>query len=106
MRAGRLRKRVSIDQPTRVADAHGQPIVTWREIAQAWAEIVPVSADETKLAQVVQGEVTHRITMRHTPDLPGPECRIRWNSRTFQVMSRLNYMEIGRELDVMCKELV
>ena len=106
MRAGRLRKRVSIDQPTSSLDAHGQPIVTWREIAQVWAEIQPVTGDETKRAQAIQGEVTHRITMRHSPDLPGPECRIRWNSRTFQVMSRLNYMEIGRELDVMCKELV
>lgn len=106
MRSGRLRKRVSIEQPVRSLDAHGQPTVTWREVAQVWAEIQPFAADETKRAEAVVGEVTHRITMRHSPDLPGPECRVRWSGRTFQVMSRLNYMEIGRELDVMCKEMV
>lgn len=106
MRAGRLRKRVSIEEPVRTLDAHGQPIVTWREIAQVWAEIMPVSGDEQKRAMVVQGEVTHRITLRYTPDLTGPEYRIRWNGRIFQVTSRLNYMELGRELDVMCREMV
>ena len=106
MRAGRLRKRVSIERPVRTLDAHGQPSVTWTEVAQVWAEIQPLSADEPKRALVVQGEATHRITMRYAPDLPGPECRIRWNSRTFQITSRLNYMEISRELDCMCKELV
>lgn len=106
MRAGRLRRRVSVQTPVQSLDSYGQPTVTWTEVAQVWAEIKPMRGDEPIRSRVVQGEVTHRITIRYTTDLPGPECRIVYGTRQFNVLERLNFDEMGRELDILAKELV
>lgn len=46
MQAGKLRHRVSLQQPGTTQDDIGQPIVSWTEVAKVWADIRYLSGTE------------------------------------------------------------
>jgi len=47
MRAGRLKKRVAIQQATDSRGATGQVIKTWATVATVWAGIEPIKGDQS-----------------------------------------------------------
>lgn len=63
MRAGRLNRRIIIQQATEVQDAHGQPVQTWTAYKTCWAEYLPkrgrefFAADQT----IAEADAVFRI---------------------------------------------
>ena len=64
MQSGKLRKRVQIQAPTDVRDAHGGLTRTWATIATVSALVEPLSGKELYEAQQVKSRATVRITIR------------------------------------------
>ena len=64
MRAGKLNKRVQIQEPAESRDAHGGVIRTWNTVATRWASIEPLRGQELYQAQQMGAQATVRITMR------------------------------------------
>lgn len=64
MRAGDLRHRVEIQEPSDSRDAHGGITRTWNTVATRWARIEPLSGRELFQAQQVEARTRVRITMR------------------------------------------
>lgn len=65
MQAGRLRRRVLIEQPVDTQDSFGEPITDWQDFAVSVpAAIEPLSGREFYAAQQEQSEVTTRIRIR------------------------------------------
>lgn len=106
MRIGRLRKRVRIERPIRTADDYGQGITVWELVKEIWAEISPMRGDESILARVPTGSVTHRITTRWSGEVPDNSWRIVFGSRSFQITERTNWLERNIYLDIMAKEIL
>jgi len=66
MQAGKLRKRVLIQEPDDTTDTHGGKggTPTYTTIATRWGEIVPMSGRELEEAQKVNTRATTKIRMR------------------------------------------
>ena len=106
IRAGRLRNTVEVQQRTSVRDASGGESVTWLTLTTISAGIVPLSGRERLLADQVQGDVSHRITIRNYADGLTPKYRFKFGSRIFNISSIINVNERNRKMECLCNEEV
>lgn len=104
MRAGRLRKRVALQEPIEHQSASGEVSVTWSIVSRWWAEIEPLSAREFINADQRIAEVTHKIRLRRCSILTHRH-RILFDGRSFEITAILDTAERGIEQVIMAKEL-
>lgn len=65
MRAGTLRYRVTIQRNAMdAANAYGEQIELWSDVATVWADVLPMTGSESWKAKQVQPEATVQVTMR------------------------------------------
>lgn len=64
MRAGRLSRRVTIQERVESQNATGEVVWTWQDVCEVWAEIAAVSGREFFSAQQIQSNVTHTVLIR------------------------------------------
>ena len=105
MQAGKLRHRVSLQQPVQAQAADGGVTNSWLTVISVPASIEPLNGRELWNAQQVQPDVTHRVTLRYHPNV-SPRWRFLFGYRTFNVLTVLNTDERNRELICMCMEAV
>lgn len=68
MRAGQLRRRVTIQTRDSGKDSFGQQVTTWTTLlASVPADVQPMSGREMVAAAAVNSEVTHLVTVRFHP---------------------------------------
>lgn len=104
MEPGRLRHRIQIQSVTETRDASGGVIPIWETDAVRWAAIEPLKGRERYDADMVQSDVTHKITIRYYADLNSKQ-RFKFNDRLFEIMEPpINDREINKMQVVMCKE--
>ena len=98
LNAGRLRHRITIDEPTETQDAiTGAVTVTWAPLWESVpAEIVPRSGREFLAAQQLQAEVTTAITFRFRCGLT-PKLRIRHGARIYNISALVPDPDAGTE---------
>lgn len=61
---GRLRKRITLQQPSRVSDGMGGFTTSWSTVGTFWGKLTPVSASESARADTLHGVSTHTLTFR------------------------------------------
>lgn len=105
MRSGKLRHRVTLQEPSETLDEYGERVEGWTSYADRWCGISPLTGKELTQAQQVQPVVTHRVTMRQT-DAVKPTHRILHRERYLYVESILDADERGREMTLMCREAI
>ena len=87
MRAGRLRHRVTIQQPTEGApNSYGETANTWSTLATVWALVQTMSGREGYYAAQVQPDASVQITMRYREDVT-TDMRVSYDSRYFNILS-------------------
>ena len=108
MRAGLLRKTITIQSATESRSSSGSVIETWTNYAIRRASVEPVSGKEYFAARAVNADVSIRFRVRHD-SLTGaitPKMRISYDARLFDIESVINSWERDREILMMCRELV
>lgn len=103
MRAGQLKKRVTIQHPTRVSDSMGGFTETWTDDATVWAAIWPTSAKEQQLALKETMNITHRIRIRYRSVFRNG-WRLKFGERYFAIQSIINIEERNEWFDLLCVE--
>lgn len=112
MEAGRLNKRITIQEPVMQQQPHSgsMEIVDWKDkYCDIAAEIVPLSVKEFIAAKQINSEVQTRITIRHRPGI-SPTHRILFKSRydgvkVFQIYGSLDDNQSGNEwISLACSE--
>jgi SPP1 family predicted phage head-tail adaptor len=108
MRAGKLRRKVDIEQATNTANGLGEPVPSWAAIAtNVPAEILPLNGRERIVAQQVNNQLNTRVTMRYYNGLK-TGMRLKYvdkvGTRYFQIQSFINTDERNREMVVDCIE--
>lgn len=97
MRAGKLRHRVTIEQPGQAQDpTTGEMIPGWQAVATVWASIEPLSVRDFMAAQAAQSEVSARITIRHREGLD-PTMRITHRGKAYKIEGLLPDDRSGRQ---------
>lgn len=104
MRAGRLKRKVTIERYTTARGDYGEEVETWATLLAVWASIEPMTGTEAIQGGAVDAKVTHMITMRHTDITPAD--RITWSSRTFNITRVLDIEERGKKLLIEAIEIV
>lgn len=96
MRAGRLDRRITIEQKTVTRDDFGAEIIAWATFAEVWAEIRDVNSVEKVIDQL---RTMTRLTMVTTRYVPGvtTDMRVRVNEDG-RVLAITSLAQIGRRL--------
>jgi len=108
MRAGDLRRRVTLQSRSTTQDAYGGQVNTWSDLVVMWADIAALTGRELEAAKAVQTEVTHHVTVRYQSIFADPKAvaamRIVYNNRYFNIHACLNVDERNREINLLCSE--
>lgn len=102
--AGKLRHRVTIQEPVEIRDSVGDVVIEWDDVATVWAAVEPLSVREFIAGQAMQSQVTARITIRQREGLTA-SMRILHKGRIYNPQGWLSDPESGLEyLTAPCTE--
>lgn len=105
MSGEQLSKRVTLQTATETRDTDGSVIQTWSDTATVRAAVEPLVGREYWAAQQINAERTVRFRIRYRSGVT-PKMRVSYDSRVFDIKSAINVNERGRELVLMCEEVV
>ena len=103
IRAGKLDKRVTIQETTEGQDVYGAVTDSWGTFATRWASIEPLNGKEYFQVAERNAEVNTRITMRYISGVT-PKMRVLYDGRTYDIQSVISHRENKRETVLMCIE--
>lgn len=101
--AGKLRHRVAIEAAVRTSDLGGGADESWVTVAEAWAEILPASGNETLVGEQISGRVTHVVHLRAGIGVE-PSMRMRLGTRVFEIRSVIDLGERRRWIRLLAEE--
>ena len=104
MRAGKLRRRASLQRKSVSQDSYGAEVVSWAEFAAVWAGVKPLQGREFWNVQGEQGEGSVEVTIRYLAGVL-VEDRVVCEGRTYDIEA-VTWDERQREMTLMCRELV
>ena len=107
IRAGRMRLRLTIEEPTEdsTRSTHGAPTYTWTYVTDVWADLMSQQATERFRDSQDLAEVTHVFVGRWQSGIT-PKMRVYWQSRDFRIISVINVDERDREMRIATVEEV
>ena len=105
MRAGKLRHRVTIQEPIITQNDYYETVETWQDFAMCDASIGPLTAREFFNAAQVQSDVTHKVEIRYVPGVTSA-MRLLFGSRVLNILAVLSADERGTSQELLCKEAV
>lgn len=103
MRAGQLRHRLTILNPTDVMSSWNSTETTWTTYKTVWGSIEWLSGREYTEASQVQSQARGIITIRFLKGVT-PNMRISFEGRTFKIIAAINPIERGRKLEIQVTE--
>ncbi len=107
MRAGELRHRITLVEPTVVPDGlRGASATVMSTVADHLpAAIGPLEGRELYAAQQINATATHRIRVRYLSGVK-PTQRVLFGLRTFEILSAMNVEERNRQWSLLCAEVI
>jgi SPP1 family predicted phage head-tail adaptor len=113
MRAGDLRRRVSIQTRNTVQDAYGQQVVVWTDYLTGIPSMIEaLSGREIIAAQAISVDVTHQITIRYSSLLADPVAVAAMRvvyvnagiTRYFNISAAMNFDERNKMIVLLAAE--
>lgn len=105
MRAGRLNKRVIIQELVSTPTAYGELNEQWVLFDNAWAAVVPLAGRKYYDAQQANSEITTEIRIRYRENL-STRMRVLSGNEIYDIKSIINPNTKGEEMILMCKALL
>lgn len=102
MRPGNLNRRVTL-QTRSATRVDGERAQTWTTLADVWAEVLPLSGRELELAQAINAEVSHQVTVRYRTGVD-TSIRILYQGRHLAVKSVVDVDGRHVWLQMLCSE--
>jgi SPP1 family predicted phage head-tail adaptor len=99
----RLCHRVILQRRSEVADLGGGVNLSWTDIAELWAGIMPLTGSETVRAMRVQPIQNFLIRLRYRDDITAAD-RLLFGQRVLNIRSVRNVNERGQWLECRCEE--
>ena len=102
MEAGKLDRRITIQQATVTRGAGGGETRTWANLATVWANVRPMSGREFTAGQQL-GEVTTTFQIRYRSDVV-EKMRVSYDSKTYNIRAVLPSEDRKRFITLACTE--
>ncbi|NLW92374.1 MAG: phage head closure protein [Syntrophomonadaceae bacterium] len=104
MRAGELKKRITIQRETFVkASGSYEHVSTWTDVATVWAAVEPLRGREYFQALETHSEEIIRIKIRYRSGITN-EMRVKYGKRLLYIQSVIDVNERHQELELLCVE--
>ena len=103
MNIGKLRQRVTLQQPVTGSNAIGEVTYTWADVATVWAAVEPTTGALYYAAQQAESKVDGRVRIRYRSDVL-PTWRVKFGARYLSIVSILNPQERNKETILMYTE--
>jgi SPP1 family predicted phage head-tail adaptor len=103
--AGKYRHPITIQKRDFTQNSFGETTESWVDVAKVRAGIYPISGAEFLNSYESHSEVSHKVHTRYVSNIT-PDMRILFNGRVFRILSVINFQEVNKELQIMCKELI
>lgn len=107
MQAGRLRHRVTIQQPGVTQNEYNEEVVTWSTFATVWADITALSGQERliALADQVQSSMIQNVRIRYRSGVT-VKMRLSLGSRILDIETVEDPDGRKRQLLLACREVL
>ena len=105
MQAGKLNKRITIQQYSETIDDYGYSVKKWADLITVWAHVKNVNGKEFIKSNVALSEVSTSIRIRKRQGLDS-SMRVIFNDNTYQIVAVLPDEETNDFLDLACKRWV
>lgn len=104
IRAGRLRHRIQLQEPTETRDAHGQAVKTYTTRATVHAAVESLRGSEAIVARQFAAEQNKLVLIRYRNDV-NTDWRILHNSQALEIESiSVPYGRKKNGLEIHCRE--
>jgi SPP1 family predicted phage head-tail adaptor len=105
MRAGRLRRRLTVDEPITSRNDTGEELVTWVTRGTIWAAIEPGKGKEDLVANQITADTDTRIVVRWSGFSNGINAKWRFVHQGVKYnIESISHKNLGqREIEFMCK---
>lgn len=101
--SSRLRQRLTLQQEIQLTDGAGGYTRSWKEIADLWAEVIPLSGREKLVAGKLESKLSHKIVTRYRSDV-SPAHRLVFENRAFNIRYVLDVTEDKTLLELLVEE--
>ena len=106
MKAGLLRHRLTIDQPTISApNAYADRVKGWTSFATVWGSLEAVTGRESEYARTFSVTVSHKIKIRYRAGVL-PTFRLSYAGRIFSIDSVLDLDGRRKEMSIYATEQI
>ena len=102
--AGALRRRLTLEAPSRSGDEGGAAAITWSAIGSVWAAVIPRIGREIVTADGQAARVTHEIEIRWRDDVTAA-MRFRDGVAIYAIHAVHQRDELRRRLVCLVEEL-
>jgi SPP1 family predicted phage head-tail adaptor len=109
----RLRHRLTLQQEVQIPDGAGGSSKSWQDVADLWAEIIPIvgadsqlnksSGKELLFAGQMQSEISHRILLRYRDGVTAA-MRLVFETRVFNIRYVANVEERRDTMELLVQE--
>ena len=103
MQAGKLNKRITIQEYSEASNSIGEPIKSWSDVATVWAGFKTLKGSEKFRNEQVLADVSASIIIRYRDDVTSKQ-RIIFGSNTYEILSVINPEMANKMLLIDCKE--
>lgn len=105
MRAGKLRRTLTIQEASEARDSTGSVVTTWATFATVHGSVEPLRGREFWSAKELQAQVDTRIRIRYLEGVT-PKMQIVDNGTTYLIYAVLDIEKRHIQMDLMCQEMV
>lgn len=106
MRAGKLRNRLTLQQPVRTPDGQGGFTLTWTDVATVWADIRQLAGREYLLAQQLGTALSHEVSIRYRADVIASWRGKDTDNTVLDIHSVSNPDGLKRETLLLCEQVI
>jgi len=103
MEAGKLRHRITLQQPQVTLNTIREEYSTWADVATVWGAVEPATGSWYYAGKQGESKVDGRVRIRYRSDIL-PTWRIKFGDRYLSIVSILNPQERNIELQIMYSE--
>lgn len=101
--AGKYRHPITIQKQSETKNEYGERVTVWTDFTLSRASMNPISGKQYLNSEAIKSEISHQIHLRYIPNLD-PTMRVKFGDRYFQIITIINFQEMNKELQLMCKE--
>lgn len=105
MQAGKLRHRITVQEPQDAKSAGGGRTQDWADVTTVWGSVRPATAREIEVGEKINMQLSHMVEVRWQDGVFLPERRFKFGNRYLEIIGGRNPEERDINALISCVEV-